>query len=161
MEDIVSQTKAEYQRSRERLVKLLGVTPADKLNWSPSPQARTPIQLAAHSAMAVDGILQMLTGEGSGEGIVAEIDSYLRKEEQQYTTVEQVTAVLDKNSTAYLAFLDTLTPAQLSSTVSGFFGSTFPMSEAITFPAHHMRGHIAQLEYVQTIYGDHDWYYGL
>jgi hypothetical protein len=158
MEDIVSQTKSEYIRSKERLLKLLNLTPADKLSWSPSPAARTPIQLAAHSAMAVDGILSMLNGQGTGEGTVTEIDAYLRKEEKQYDTVEKVVELLDKNSAAYLAYLDTLTPEQLASTTKGFFGSTFPVSEAITFAAFHMRGHIAQLEYVQTIWGDHDWY---
>ena len=32
------------------------------------------------------------------------------------------------------------------------------MSVAITLPADHMRGHIAQIEYIQTIWGDYDWH---
>jgi hypothetical protein len=32
------------------------------------------------------------------------------------------------------------------------------MAMAITFPADHMRGHTAQIDYLQTIWGDHDWH---
>ena len=32
------------------------------------------------------------------------------------------------------------------------------MSVGITFPAYHTHGHVAQMDYIQTIYGDQDWH---
>ena len=54
-------------------------------------------------------------------------------------------------------FVNALTPEMLASTVHLPFG-VIPMSVAITVMADHMRGHSAQIDYVRTIYGDHDWH---
>ena len=157
MEDIVSKTKADYVRAKDRIIQILTTTPDDKLNWAPSPTARTPIQLVAHSADAVGNILTLLQGRGSIDFTdIPKLDARLRASDREYTTKEQVLALLDTNSAAFLAFLDALTPEKLSSTMMGAWEA--PMTVAIGFPADHMRGHIAQMEYVQTIWGDHDWY---
>ena len=63
MQDIISQAKAELIRAKDRMTRALATTPDDKINWSPSPTARTPIQEVAHSVMAVSGIQGMLTGK--------------------------------------------------------------------------------------------------
>jgi len=157
MEDIVSQTKAEYQRTRERLALLLSNTPDDKLNWAPSSTARTAVQLVAHSAEAVANIQTMLQGDHFEFNGTSDMDNRLRASERQYTTREQASALLDKNSAAFLAFLDGLTPETLAGTVKAFFGEV-PMSMAVNFPRLHMQDHVAQLEYLQTIWGDVDWY---
>ena len=35
---------------------------------------------------------------------------------------------------------------------------TVPMSAGVTFAAYHTHGHVAQMDYIQTIYGDQDWH---
>ena len=32
------------------------------------------------------------------------------------------------------------------------------MAVGITFAAYHTHGHVAQMDYIQTIYGDQDWH---
>ena len=157
MEDKVSAAKAEFTRANQRILKALETTPDDKITWSPSSTCRTPCQQVAHSALAIEGIHGMLTGKPFPFASTAELDSTLREQEKAYTTREQAKALLEANSQAYLAWLDSLTPAQLAATIELPFG-TFPMADAITFPADHTRGHAAQLEYTQTIWGDHDWH---
>jgi len=157
MEDIVSQTKAEYQRTKDRLALLLANTPDDKLNWAPSTTARTAIQLVAHSAESVAHIQYMLEGNWLEFNGTSDMDNRLRTSEKQYTTREQAIAILDKNSAAFMAFLDSLTPEKLGGTVKAFFGEA-PISMAINFPRLHMQDHVAQFEYLQTIWGDVDWY---
>ena len=157
MEDIISQTKADFVRTKEQMARALATTPDDKLNWSPSPMARTVVQLAAHAAMAVSGIQGWLTGKPFPFADTAEFDAAMRADEKAFTTREQALSVLEQNSAEYLTWLDGLTSEQLGSTLSLFFGP-IPMTVGITLPAEHMRGHIAQMDYIQTISGDHDWH---
>jgi len=157
MEDIVSQTKANYQRNKDKLAMLLSKTPDDKLNWAPSATARSAVQLVAHCADAVRNIHSMLEGKPFEFNGTVELDSRLRESDRRYTSREEVSALLDQNSTAFLDFLDRLKPEQLDVIVTNFAGQ-FPMSVGIAFPGNHMEGHIAQLEYLQTIWGDVDWY---
>ena len=158
MEDIISQTKAELLRVKARAMHALATTPDDKINWSPSPTARTPIQQVAHGAMAIAGIQGMLAGTSFPFSSIAEFDTAMRAEEKKFTTREEVIDLLDKSCADCLALLDTLTPEQLASTVQLPFGPAFPMSVCITFPADHLNNHAAQIDYIQTIYGDHDWH---
>ncbi len=155
MSQIVEEAKAEYSRAQGRLIKALERTQADKLNWSPSSTARTPIQLAAHAAMGTSGICSMLKGEPFPFASMLDMDAKLREMEKQYTNVDQVKALIDTNSTAYFTWLDTLTDEQVAGTAQLPMGA-FPMAGAITFAADHVRGHVSQIEYIQTIYGDHD-----
>ncbi|MGO8670661.1 MAG: DinB family protein [Capsulimonadaceae bacterium] len=157
MDDTISRTKAEYIRAKDRLVRLLDKTPEDKINWSPSPTARTPVQLASHASMVVGGLLDMLKGQPFEFTNTAELDARFRQAERGFTTREQALGLLETNSAQYLAFLDGLTEEQLASDVTTPFG-TFPMALAITFAADHMRGHLGQIDYLQTIWGDYDWY---
>jgi hypothetical protein len=156
MEDVVSQTKAEYNKINDRLKLVFSHTPDDKLNWSPSPTARTPVEIVAHCASAVTGVMGMLRGKPFAYTSTEQFDSVLRQEEKAYKTREQVLAALDESSREVIAWLDSLTPEQVSSTVSTFFGE-FPMSFAITIPTEHTQSHIPQLEYLQTIWGDRVW----
>lgn len=157
MSNTVEEAKAELVRAKGRLTRALETTPDDRINWSPSPTARTPIHQVVHSATSIGGIQGMLAGKPWEFGGPEDMDKATREEEKSYDSREQALAVLEKHSSVYLAWLDTLTPDQVASTLDTPFGS-FPMAAAITFPADHMRGHAAQMEYIQTIYGDRDWH---
>jgi hypothetical protein len=158
MEDTLGQTKAEFLRAKERMAHALATTPDDKINWSPSPTARTPLQLVAHGAMAITSIQNMLAGKPFPYAGPAELDTATRHAEKEYTTRAQVLGLLDQTSATYLAWLDTVTPEQLAATLHLPFGPPAPMAVGITFPAYHLTGHVAQMDYIQTIYGDHDWH---
>ena len=157
MEDIISQAKAEFTRAKDRLAKDLATTPDDRINWSPSPSARTPIQQVAHVALSIPGIQRMLTGHMVDMSSIATLDAQWRAAEKAFTTREEVLTLLDKNSADYLAWLDTLTPEQIGSTLNLPMGA-WPMAQAMTWVADHIRCHSSQIEYIQTIYGDFDWH---
>ena len=158
MEDVISQTKAELIRAKERMMHALATTPDDKIQWSPSPTARTPVQLVGHAAGGISGIQNMLVGKPFPYPSIAEFDTAMRTAEQEFTTREQALDRLEQTSAQYLAWLDTLTPEQCASTVHLPFGGPVPMATAITFAAYHLSSHVAQMDYIQTIYGDHDWH---
>lgn len=157
MNDIVTQAKAEFTRAKERMARALATTPDDKINWSPSSTARTPIQLVAHASMATSLLQDMLQAKPFPYGSVAEFDAGTRKMEKEYTTRAHALGILEQTSTEYFTWLDALTPEQLASTVETFFGP-FEMAAAITFAADQMRGHAGQIDYLQTVWGDTDWH---
>lgn len=154
MENIIDDVKAEFSRAKGRIAKDLTNTPDDKINWAPTESARTPIQLVAHAAMGTMGIAGLLSGKPFPYSSMQEMDAASRIAEKEFTTREHALGFLEKTSTEYFAWLDTLTPEQIASTVTLPFGP-IPMAAAITFPADHLRCHAAQLEYVQTTYGDY------
>lgn len=157
MENIVTEAKAELTRAKERMARALMTTPDDKIAWSPAASARTPLQQVAHGAMGISGIQGMLVGKPFPYASPAEADTAWRAAEQEFTTREQALGLLEQTSAEYLAWLDTLTTEQLASTLQTPFGA-FPMAAAITFAADHLRNHAAQMDYIQTLYGDRDWH---
>jgi len=156
MSEAVAQTKAEFTRAKSRLEKGLKSTPADKLNWSPSPTSRTAVQLVAHSAMSTSGLARIIKGEGMPFSSMAELDAALRSAEQQYTSADETLALLEATSAEYLGWLDTLTDEDLATIVNLPMGA-MPLAVAITFPGAHLVCHASQLDYLQTVWGDHEW----
>src|SRR5438105_11988641 len=113
----INEAKAEFTRAKDRLVKDLKTTPDDKINWSPSPTSRTPIECMAHAAMAVEGIQGMLNGKPFPFSGVDELDQFSRQEEAKFKTRQQVLSMLEEKSNAYLDWLDSVTPEQFNSTL--------------------------------------------
>lgn len=166
MEDTISQAKAEFSRAKERLAGALATTADDQIHWSSSPTARTPIQQVGHAAQTTPILIGLLTGKPLPFAGLAEADAMrdlekgftdMRDLEKGFTSRRQVLDLLDQTSAEYLAWLDTLTPEQIGSTISMPFGP-MPMAAGITLAADHLRSHAAQIDYTQTIYGDLDWH---
>lgn len=158
-QDTINQAKDEFLQVKERLTVIFAETPEDRVNWSPSETARTPAHIVAHAAGAIQNLHGMMQGHAFGLGTSAEADAGFREWEQQFTTREQVTELLEDISSSYVAFLDSLTPESLETLIPLPFGmGQAPLGIALAFPPMHTRGHIAQIEYIQTIYGDYDWH---
>lgn len=155
----IQEAKAEFNRAKDRMLKCLETTPDDKANWSPSPTSRNAIQQVGHAASSINGMKDWFTGAPFPFNSMQELDDACREEEKGFTSKDQVTALLNQNADAYCTWLDSLTPEFLDSELNTGFGS-FPMRSAITWPADHIRGHAAQMEYLQTIWGDRDWHMG-
>ena len=159
LKETVQRAKAEFGHAKSRLVRALETTPDDRLNWSPSSTSRTPLQLAAHCALSVHHMLGNMDGRTYAVPETAEADRSHRRDETQFTTREQVLDLLEDNSAKYFAWLDGLTPEKLHGPMTLPFNfGTIPVSAGIPFMALHMMTHVAQIEYIQTIYGDHDWH---
>lgn len=157
MNAIVTEAIAEFNRANGRLINDFAKTPDEKINWSPSSTCRTPVQLVAHCGMAILGMKDMFEGKPFQYASLAEMDTHLRELEKAFTTRAQVLDLLEENSKIYIAWLSSLSDETLGSILQMPFGP-IPMSKAITMLAGHSTGHASQIEYIQTIYGDHDWY---
>ena len=154
----IEKAKTDFAQAKTQLLTALAATPDDKLNWAPSETARTPLHQAAHAAGALKYIHEMLNGRPFGASSTAEADQFFREWEQQFTTREPVLQLIEENSAAYKQFLETLTAESLDAAIERPFGlGQVPLSAALTAAPDHTRWHTAQIEYIQTIYGDHIW----
>jgi len=123
---LIDTNRVEFTGARDVMAHALATTPDDRINWSPSPTARTPVQQVAHAAAAVAHLTATLDGRRFAVPTPAEADLEFRAWERQFTTRDEVLSLLARNGDA--------------------------------FPALHTRVHAAQIDYIQTIYGDHDWH---
>jgi len=158
-QETVERAKADLLQAKEQLSRALSTTPDERINWSPCATARTPVQQVAHAANAIKSIHEMLCGRTFQAKTTAEADKSFREWEQQFTTREPVIQLLEENSAAYVQWLDALAPEDLTGTVEAPFGlGAVPMTAALAFAPGHTNFHAAQIEYIQTIYGDRVWH---
>lgn len=159
-QEVIEHARTNFLQSKGLLFHALSTTPDDRLNWSPSPTARTPIQQAAHAAESLKGILEVLNGRTLPFQNTTEADKSFRERERQFTAREPVLGLLEENSAEYVQWLEALTPQDLNSTVELSFGlGTKCLTEALSFAPSHLGWHAAQINYIQTTYGDRDWHY--
>ena len=153
----VENTKSEFLATKARLLRTLDATPDDRLNWSPSETARSPIQLVAHCANSIEWLSTSFAGKPMPKHSTAEFDAIHMARDKEFRTREQVVSHLEAQSAAFLTWLEAVSEEQLATTWESPFGAV-PLSLAITFPGRHAEGHLSQLEYLQTIYGDRIWH---
>lgn len=154
----IESTKNDFLSAKDGLLKSLATTPDDRISWSPSPSARSPLHIAVHAAEAMGFLHEMLLGKPF-HGTTEEADRAFREHEKGFTSREEVVALIGTRSQALSDWFDALTEERLSETAPMPFGiGPVPIGMAMTFPALHTRWHTAQIDYVQTIYGDRDWH---
>lgn len=152
-------TKQNLIQITDRMIQLLDLTPEDKLNWSPSPTSRTPVQLVGHAAGTLSVILDMLkTKRVPPVSDHAALDAHLREMESKMTSKSDVTALMKRNRDEFASYIDSLDEAGLAEEAPSLRGPA-PRVEGITFAVWHTSVHVSQLEYVQTIWGDRDWHF--
>jgi hypothetical protein len=155
VEAFIAQAKAEFDWARHGLIRAIETTPEDRLRWSPSETARSPLEVAAHAAIAVGSMLGNLKGDTFAIPTTDEADLWFREEERQCETPSQVVELLERNSRDYFEWLDALSQEVLESDIALPFGmGRAPMPAAISFMPLHIHWHAAQIQYIQTIYGD-------
>ena len=144
--------------ARDRFLKLLAAVPDDKLNWSPSPSAKSALQVAAHAAVSYRAFGAILRGDPLPATTVEEIRAHSSAEEAKLRTRQDVVAAIEAGSEEVDAAIAGLSEERLGSTVKMPMFEA-PMSFFIALPAVHLYGHGGQIEYLQTIWGDTDFHF--
>lgn len=151
MENPAAQFKEQTRMAKERLLKTFGFVPDDRLTWSPSPTAKSALQIVAHTGTSnyvLAGILRGDASIGTPEG-----HAKAHEAEAAVTTRESAVKLIEESTEAVLAALDTIAPDQLGRMVAAPW-RTAPMTFWMGLPALHMQGHAAQIDYLQTVWGD-------
>jgi uncharacterized damage-inducible protein DinB len=145
----IGQAKALTQMVAARMRSALRATPDDKLQWSPSDTARNTLHIVGHICAANKAIAATLRGEPMPAMTLSEIPH----SEIPLKDRSEAESELEAGVSALLAALDEMTADRLASQVATPFGM-MPMTTLITIPGYHMMGHLGQVDYLQTIWGD-------
>jgi uncharacterized damage-inducible protein DinB len=146
------------ESAKKRLLNTLEHVPDDKLNWKPSDTANSAIRIAAHAGLSNHHFATMIRGESFPDIPKEKLFEQIEAQEAAVTTRAQVVAIIEEKATEAIAALKALTPEQIASEVPTIFG---PMSMGfiMTLVGRHMDDHAAQIDYLQTIWGDGDMHF--
>lgn len=158
MHSAVGAALDELDQVKGLLLRALEKTPDDRLAWSPSSTSRTPLQLVAHSAYSLGFIRDMLSGNPYPAPTTNEADAGFLEMDTGVETREAAIALLEEKAELLANYLTELGEEDMDRQVKLPFDLGFaPMHYILGVGAMHTRSHLAQLEYVQTIYGDRTW----
>jgi len=152
--ELIAQAKEATEKAKGDLLKTLEFTPEDRLAWSPSPTARTPLWIAAHCGASNLAFAAVLRGEPLP--LPSDPDAralMIRLGGKDVTTRAEAVGFLNDSAEAVLQALDGVTDDMLARTVESPFGA-FPFPFWMNLPSRHMEYHRSQLAYLQTIWGD-------
>lgn len=159
MQEKIDQYKTEFSQAIGGAKHALATTPENLLTWSPSKTARSALQVGAHIAIGGRDMLGNLTGDTFPIDTTEEAEKFHRERDSKVETLAECNELLDALTADYFKWLDGLTEESLSLLMKLPFGmGEIPVGMGITFMPVHVNWHTAQINYIQTIYGDHDWH---
>lgn len=135
--------------------KTLSFIPDEKLNFAPSNTSKSPLQIAAHIALTNKGFASMLRGEPSKFNSVKELLVWLDGEEKKLNTKEAVLKEIDNSASELLSAIESLNEENLDEVVKAATGAR-SKRDSLARVGNHIFMHGAQLDYIQTIWGDND-----
>jgi len=154
MEDFIAICKERTTKAMDNFLRDLSFVPADKLTWKPTPTAKSALEIAAHCA-GYSGRFASVIRAGKFPWSVEEFLDPIQSAIKSITTLEQAETMLRKGIDDSLAALDTVKPEQVPSTIESPQGQT-PFKFFLTLPAMHLEKHGAQIDYLQTCWGDQE-----
>ncbi|MBV6457665.1 MAG: hypothetical protein HONBIEJF_00782 [Fimbriimonadaceae bacterium] len=152
MEDVIATCKRRATEAMEMFLRNLSHVPEDKLSWSPTPTAKSALQIAAHCAGYGSAFVSIISS-GRFPDRVEDFVHPIEARIAGITTVEQAEAVLRQGIAETIAALDSVKPEQIDSTVETPIGPT-PFLFFMNIPANHLLIHTGQIDYLQTCWDD-------
>jgi uncharacterized damage-inducible protein DinB len=159
--DEIQTARAELQKATDRVLHLVSLTPDEHLFWKPSASARSIGEVVAHTAHALKNILGQLQGTPFPPANSTEATPLFLEHDRQFTDRATLLDYFRTHRDNYDQYLAALTSDDLDVIATLPFGlGEAPVRFFMKAGADHTASHIPQIEYIQTIYGDHDWHTG-
>lgn len=153
-ESQIASYKEAVSSAKEQLLKTFAFVPDEKLTWSPSATARSPIQIVAHCGLANEAFATVIGGgELPVSGSAEEASAAIRAAGRDVTGRDEAVRMVEESTARVIAALDGVTPEMMETSPMSPFGP-FPFVAWITLPGNHMAGHAHQIDYLETIWGD-------
>jgi hypothetical protein len=155
MEYMISFCRERATNAMDRFLRVLSFVPADKLTWSPTPTAKSALQIAAHCAGYSGGFATIIRA-GRFPSSVQEFLGPIESAIEGVTTLEQAETVLLKGIADTIAALGGVKPEQVGGTIESPLDRQTPFLFFLNLPGMHLETHTAQIEYLQTCWGDQE-----
>lgn len=130
--------------------------PDDKLDWTPSPTAKSALRIAAHTALYAGRFAYMIRERNLPGRSLDEWIAQRNAEEAAISDRAEIEPIFRKGTDEVLAALDALTPEAIASKLNFDFGFSPPMSFLMTIPGIHAHSHASQIDYLQTCWDDQE-----
>lgn len=161
MEQLVASCKESAIEGMEYFLRNFSHVPDDKLNWTPTPTAKSALRIAAHTALYAGRFAQMmrdrklLTPDNLAEWLAER-----NAEEVAVTSRAEVETIFRKGTEEVLAALDLLTPEEIRLKLDSGQGWSMPMTFLMKLPGFHATLHAGQIDFLQTCWDDQEVYVG-
>jgi hypothetical protein len=155
---VIAQAKETTDRCKERLLKTFSFVPDDKLTWTPAGSCRSALAIVAHVAITNSFMCGMIRRTPMPDNVAFEdMRAEAKNAEAALDTREKAVQALEESCARVQEAIDGVSPETLEDMVpSPFF--TAPLSFWMFLPARHMDNHAAQIDLLQTCWGDMDWH---
>lgn len=129
--------------------------PEDKLTWTPSPTAKSALQIGAHTALYAARFAGMIRTQSLPHP--DNLEEWLAdrvREENAVHTREEVESIFRSGTAEVIAALDALDLSILDKNLDSGQGWSMPMLQVIGLPEFHAQVHMGQIDFLQTCWGD-------
>ena len=142
----------------ERLIKSLEHVPEEKLTWQPSPTAKSSLQVAAHVGYSNTFMAKIVDDTLPPKEVLEELFRKIDEDVKNASSRKDVIDLIRKTTLEAVKSLEELSDERLASIAKTPFGD-MPMSSFIYVTGSHSVSHAAQIDYIQTVYGDIDMHF--
>ncbi|MBA3726455.1 MAG: DinB family protein [Armatimonadetes bacterium] len=156
MESLIASCKESAVRGMEIFLKTFSFVPDEKLNWTPSPTAKSAIRIAAHTALYAGTFAKMIRDRKLPTDDIPAFVARLNAAEEAVARRAEMESLFRQNTDEVIAALDTLSPEAIGTTLDTSLGWSMPMTFLMNLPGMHAMSHAAQIDYLQTCWGDQD-----
>lgn len=159
-ESLIQSCKESAVNGMEGFLNALSHVPDDKLDWTPTPTAKSAIRIAAHTAIYAGNFAKMIRDRKLPFG--DEIPEFVARNqaaEVALTSKAEMEQVFRQNTDEVIAALDTLTPEDVELVLDTSLGWTVPMTRLMNLPGWHATLHTGQIDFLQTCWGDQEVYF--
>ena len=161
MDTVVAACKKSAVQNMEMFLRNFSHVPDDKLNWTPTPTAKSAIRIAAHTALYYGRFARMINDRKlPAPDNLAEWLAERNAEEEAITSRAEVERAFRQGLDEVVAALDTLSPEETGMSLDSGQGWSMPMSFLMNLPGWHATLHTGQIDYLQTCWGDQEIYVG-
>jgi len=154
MQELIGQAKQTLVMSKDRFLRTFSFVPDDKLTWSPSPTAKSALQIAAHVGLSNQGMGGLISGQKFAFGSMEEMFRFMDGEEKKVQSRDEAVRLIEQGTNTALAALDTVTPERLAGDAG--LPMPMPLSQFVMLLGAHVASHAAQIDYLQTTWGDRE-----
>jgi hypothetical protein len=159
--DLIDSAKQRAVSCMEMFLRNFAQVPDDRLNWSPTPTAKSPLRIAAHTALYAGRFARMIRDRRLPAP--DDLDAWLAErtaEELAITSRDEIEPLFRAGAAALLDAMNTLEPDDIELVLESGQGWSMPMKQLLELPAMHAALHTGQIDYLQTCWDDQVIYVG-
>lgn len=161
MNEIVESCKKSAVQEMEMFLRNFSHVPDDKLTWTATATSKSPIRIAAHTALYAGRFAKMIRDRQLPK--VDNLEEWLAErnaEEAALMCRVEMERVFRAGTEEVLAALDGLSPEEIGMRLDSGQGWSMPMTHLMGLAGWHATLHTGQIDFLQTCWNDQEIYVG-